>query len=428
MASKSSTHNVVPKLYNDIIKDVISAVRDDFMNESIDESVLDDLNKLWLKKLDDTGATRTITSSGISAINKNVQDTQPNGMYVGKSTKASNLTLPSRSGYTKTADGKYISNMSFDSTPAINSSMNGQARYTVASKVGNSSFSRPNQNNRRLIQIQQPSNSTGAQQKYQIGVPSGGTVNRTVRPNPVKQYGQPRTGGVVHSTAPVNISPNNQRQAVIKQNVINTNRNRAVPLYSGQIVHKSIPNDQTHQPQTIRHLPTHQQQQQQQNSSGQMLQNSRQQSQNAPNQQHQHEHHQEQASQLNDSYSSSEYIEPQYVDSQAVNQQQLYFSQTDGPLGDDEFDSDSSVDDSDDETEEIANADAGEAENPLGSDDDLDGADDDEAIFETDNQIVCQYDKIQRVKNRWRFCLKDGIMHLHGRDFVFQKATGEGDW
>jgi transcription initiation factor TFIIA large subunit len=49
-------------------------------------------------------------------------------------------------------------------------------------------------------------------------------------------------------------------------------------------------------------------------------------------------------------------------------------------------------------------------------------------IFETDNQIVCQYDKIQRVKNRWRFCLKDGIMHLHGRDFVFQKATGEGDW
>ena len=75
MASKSSTHNVVPKLYNDIIKDVISAVRDDFMNESIDESVLDDLNKLWLKKLEDTGATRTITASGISAINKNVQDT-----------------------------------------------------------------------------------------------------------------------------------------------------------------------------------------------------------------------------------------------------------------------------------------------------------------------------------------------------------------
>ena len=67
-------------------------------------------------------------------------------MYLGKSTKASNLTLPSRAGYTKTADGKYISNISFDSnSPAINSSMNGQARYTVASKVGNPSFNRTNQ-------------------------------------------------------------------------------------------------------------------------------------------------------------------------------------------------------------------------------------------------------------------------------------------
>ena len=116
---------------------------------------------------------------------------------------------------------------------------------------------------------------------------------------------------------------------------------------------------------------------------------------------------------------------------------------TDGPLGDDEFDSDSSLEDSDDETEEIQNNEPAEAENPLGSDDDLDGADDDDAIFETgsipvllldfkqlilDNQIVCQYDKIQRVKNKWRFCLKDGIMHLHGRDFVFQKASGDGEW
>ena len=74
MASKNATHNAVPKLYNDIIKDVISSVRDDFMNESIDESVLEDLNKLWLKKLEDTGATRTLTSSAVTAINKNVSD------------------------------------------------------------------------------------------------------------------------------------------------------------------------------------------------------------------------------------------------------------------------------------------------------------------------------------------------------------------
>ena len=31
-------------------------------------------------------------------------------------------------------------------------------------------------------------------------------------------------------------------------------------------------------------------------------------------------------------------------------------------------------------------------------------------------------------KNRWKFHLKDGIMNLEGRDYVFQKATGEADW
>lgn len=45
-----------------------------------------------------------------------------------------------------------------------------------------------------------------------------------------------------------------------------------------------------------------------------------------------------------------------------------------------------------------------------------------------DNIVVCQFDKIQRVRNKWRFYLKDGIMHLNGKDYVFQKATGEGEW
>ena len=45
-----------------------------------------------------------------------------------------------------------------------------------------------------------------------------------------------------------------------------------------------------------------------------------------------------------------------------------------------------------------------------------------------DNMIVCQFDKIQRVRNKWRFYLKDGIMHLNGKDYVFQKATGDGEW
>jgi len=85
----------------------------------------------------------------------------------------------------------------------------------------------------------------------------------------------------------------------------------------------------------------------------------------------------------------------------------------------------------------------GEPEEPLGPEDDIDDISDGE-MFETglifcyglcqvkhicsDNVVVCQFDKIQRVRNKWRFSLKDGIMNLNGKDYVFQKATGESEW
>uniref|UniRef100_A0A3B4YXV4 General transcription factor IIA, 1-like n=1 Tax=Seriola lalandi dorsalis TaxID=1841481 RepID=A0A3B4YXV4_SERLL len=49
-------------------------------------------------------------------------------------------------------------------------------------------------------------------------------------------------------------------------------------------------------------------------------------------------------------------------------------------------------------------------------------------LFDTDNVIVCQYDKIHRSKNRWKFHLKDGVMCYAGRDYVFSKAVGEAEW
>lgn len=36
--------------------------------------------------------------------------------------------------------------------------------------------------------------------------------------------------------------------------------------------------------------------------------------------------------------------------------------------------------------------------------------------------------QVYRVKNKWKFQLKDGIMHVGGHDYVFQKVTGEADW
>ncbi|KAK6181646.1 hypothetical protein SNE40_009464 [Patella caerulea] len=92
---------------------------------------------------------------------------------------------------------------------------------------------------------------------------------------------------------------------------------------------------------------------------------------------------------------------------------------------DDDFDND---DDDDNENENENDEEAqGEEEEPLNSADDISEEDPNE-LFDTDNVVVCQYDKINRNKNKWKFHLKDGIMNLKGKDYVFQKASGEAEW
>lgn len=97
-------------------------------------------------------------------------------------------------------------------------------------------------------------------------------------------------------------------------------------------------------------------------------------------------------------------------------------------LDDDDDEDNDNADDNDliDEIEEEVQ-DVAEDE-PLNSEDDVSDADGTEDSFETDNVIVCQFDKITRARNRWKFHLKDGIMNLNGEDYVFQKANGDAEW
>jgi len=44
---------------------------------------------------------------------------------------------------------------------------------------------------------------------------------------------------------------------------------------------------------------------------------------------------------------------------------------------------------------------------------------------ETQNIILCLYDKVTRTKNKWKCQLKDGIMSVNGRDYLFQKGNGD---
>lgn len=83
-------------------------------------------------------------------------------------------------------------------------------------------------------------------------------------------------------------------------------------------------------------------------------------------------------------------------------------AQMDGDAADDEEDEDainSDLDDPDDDNNQI-------------NDDDDDNGD----------TILCTYDKVQRVKNKWKCTLKDGVLNANGREWLFHKGNGEFEW
>ncbi|KAG9302913.1 hypothetical protein G9A89_022330 [Geosiphon pyriformis] len=59
---------------------------------------------------------------------------------------------------------------------------------------------------------------------------------------------------------------------------------------------------------------------------------------------------------------------------------------------------------------------------------DLDDSDEEDANAEgedTQNIVLCLYDKVTRTKNKWKCVLKDGIMSANGKDYLFNKGNGE---
>ncbi|KAJ9131978.1 Transcription initiation factor IIA large subunit [Pleurostoma richardsiae] len=64
---------------------------------------------------------------------------------------------------------------------------------------------------------------------------------------------------------------------------------------------------------------------------------------------------------------------------------------------------------------------------------DLDDPEDDQDDDDDDDDsmghiMLCMYDKVQRVKNKWKCTLKDGVLTVNGKEYVFHKATGEYEW
>merc|ERR1711981_602158 len=62
------------------------------------------------------------------------------------------------------------------------------------------------------------------------------------------------------------------------------------------------------------------------------------------------------------------------------------------------------------------------------SDEELENVDEDDADGPMGETILCTYDKVQRVKNKWKCTLKDGILTTNKKEYVFHKAQGEFEW
>jgi hypothetical protein len=60
----------------------------------------------------------------------------------------------------------------------------------------------------------------------------------------------------------------------------------------------------------------------------------------------------------------------------------------------------------------------------------------DDSVEETENQIICTFESVKRTKNKWKFVLKNGVMHINNtkapnagfQDYLFAKAIGDGEW
>ncbi|KAL7274642.1 transcription factor IIA subunit alpha [Rhizina undulata] len=75
--------------------------------------------------------------------------------------------------------------------------------------------------------------------------------------------------------------------------------------------------------------------------------------------------------------------------------------------------------DSEEEDEDAINSDLDDPE-----DDEIDNDDEDEVP----QIMLCMYDKVQRTKNKWKCVLKDGVLTINGKEYVFHKANGEYEW
>ncbi|XP_023288431.1 transcription initiation factor IIA subunit 1 isoform X2 [Orussus abietinus] len=362
----------VLKLYNTVIEDVIAGVRESFLDESVDEQVLQELKQIWETKL---------MSSKAVELNPDPPEPQPPQLNTHKSVAAS-----------KAANVGNVGNHFVQQSQPVPPIQ--QPQQHPQSQPQQQQQPQPQQ------QQQQHAHSAGipVQQHANMPVQQVVAAPATVLERQVPlQITLPKQAGVPDAE---------QRVLTIQVPASAIQGNQLHTILTGPVITAAMG------------LPA--------NLASTLLQ------------QHVNATFQGQAA-----LTPIQVNQPVQVVTQSTNnvvsqrpvQNQGNIAQLDGPLGDssdddeeeEEEDNDDDDEDLDDKEEEENEEAAAREEEPLNSEDDV--TDDDPTdLFDTDNVVVCQYDKITRSRNKWKFYLKDGIMNLNGKDYVFQKANGDAEW
>lgn len=395
MAS-SANSNPVPKLYKSVIEDVINEVRELFLDEGVDEQVLLELKTLWENKLLQSKAVEGFHTEEQAALQaaqqQQVQQVQqvPQVQQVAQPAQAQQVILPPPQQQAPqqqviVQDPKILQHMSATGMSAA------ATAATLALPTGVTPYQQFITNQGQILQVVrapngaqyiiQPQQQILLQQQMQPGGVQAPVIQQVLAP---LQGGLPQQTGVIIQPQQIVLASGNKVQG-------NT-----------QVMQTAAMAPQPGQAATAAQV---QQVQQVQQAQGAVAPQAPVQAQ--PQQQAQ-------------------------AQPQAQPQQAPMMLQVDG-AGDtsSEEDEDDEEEEYDEDEEEEKDKDGGEdgqvEEKSLNSSDDVSDEGDQE-LFDTENVVVCQYDKIHRSKNKWKFNLKDGIMNLNGRDYVFSKAIGDAEW
>ncbi|XP_038818418.1 transcription initiation factor IIA subunit 1-like isoform X3 [Salvelinus namaycush] len=394
MAS-SANSNQVPKLYRSVIEDVINEVRELFLDEGVDEQVLMELKTLWENKLMQSKAVEGFNTEEQAALQAAAQQQAQQAQQATQQAQTQQLLLPPQQQAPQQQvimqDPKILQHMSATgmnaaTTAATLALPTGISPYQqlITSQGGNLSQNMYLKTvDGQILQVLRAANGTQyiiqpqqqmvlQQQVLPQMQPGGGQAPVIQQVRPITQVLAPLQGGLPQQTGVI-IQP---QQVILTGNKVQQN---------AQVM------QMTGQPGQVQQI-------------------------------------QQQVQQVQQVQGGAAPGGPQQQQ-QTQQQQPPMMLQVDG-AGDtssEEEDEEEEYDEEEDEEKEKDGEDGQVEEEPLNSEDDVSDEEDQE-LFDTENVVVCQYDKIHRSKNKWKFHLKDGIMNLNGRDYVFSKAIGDAEW